>query len=403
MRLTTNRLAALACPAGKRDALFFDDEQRGLGVRVTAGGSKTYLCQYTIAGTKRRVPLGSCRAITLAQAREAAKVIMGDVAKGVDPASVRKEAAAAARRRDAEEALTLNRLIDDWSRLHLVSKRPNYSEAAVRVLRNVFAEQMDMPAATLDRSTVVQVADGLAARDRKSIAAAAVAYGRACYGWARKRGSVNINPFERVPTSATVPRERVLSDAEIASIWRATTAPSAFNSIVRVLLLTGQRRNEVAGMEWAEVELCASGWTIAGARSKNGVPHMVPIAQAVASIIEAQRRVGPLVFQGERGLYSGWSKSKRALDTRSGMSDWVLHDLRRTAATGMQRLGVRFEVIEHVLNHLSGSRGGLGAVYRRHEFEQEKRAALEAWARHVLAVVDGREDGGNVIGFAAAR
>src|ERR1700730_10772580 len=130
MKLTLNRVDGLKCPEGKRDTLVFDDEQRGLGVRVTARGGKTYLAQYSFHGQKRRVPLGSCSGVSLAKARDAVRAIMGDVAKGIDSAPERKNAACEARRQALHEALTLSALLSDWQALHLANKRPRYAAEA---------------------------------------------------------------------------------------------------------------------------------------------------------------------------------------------------------------------------------------------------------------------------------
>ncbi len=138
MKLTQTRIDSLKCPPGKRDTLVFDDEQRGLGVRVTASGGKTFLAQYTFHGQKRRIPLGSCSGVSLAKARDAVRAIMGDVAKGIDPAAERKKAAAEARRKAAHEAMTLAALLSDWQALHLASRRPGYAVETVRALRNAF-------------------------------------------------------------------------------------------------------------------------------------------------------------------------------------------------------------------------------------------------------------------------
>jgi integrase len=394
MKLNQNTLLALTCPPGRKDRLVSDDDQAGHYVRVLANAragsleGKSFLSQFTFAGRRERIPHGKCSGLKLEQSRLLTQGFLGDIARGINPKAELRKAEAEARQRESEEALTLHRLVEDWSRLHLVDRRPNYSEAAVRVLRSFLSEHLDRPASDLQKETVVRLADALNGRGRKAMAAAAVAYGRAAFGWARKRGTIASNPFEGIPVAATVRRERVLSDDELAALWGATDGPGSFDRIVRALLLTGQRRDEVSGMAWEELSADRSKWTIPGARAKNGQPHVIPLPPAVVELIEASPRLGPLIFAGERGQFSGWSKSKASLDRRSGVSGWVLHDLRRTVATGMQRLGVRFEVIEHVLNHLSGSRGGLGAVYRRHDFEQEKRAALEAWAAHVLRIVD---------------
>ena len=216
------------------------------------------------------------------------------------------------------------------------------------------------------------------------------------------RGSLSANPFEHVPTSPAVRRDRVLSDDEIRSVWKATGGPGAFNAIVRALLLTGQRREEVSGLTWDELDQDLSAWTLPAARSKNGKPHVVPLSEEMQTLLRAQparSKETDLVFPGERSVFSGWSKSKARLDRRSGVPDWTLHDLRRTMATGLQKLGVRLEVTEAVLNHVSGSRAGIVGVYQRHEWADEKRAALNAWGEHVAAIVEGRDVAENVTPF----
>jgi len=171
--------------------------------------------------------------------------------------------------------------------------------------------------------------------------------------------------------------------------------PGPFNGIVRMAILTGQRRDEVAGMTWAE--LSDNAWTIPASRTKNGATHIVPLSAQTQDLLRSPPQFGELVFPGLRGPFNGWSKAKAALDVKSGGTNWRLHDLRRTAATGLQRLGVRLEVTEQVLNHVSGSRAGIVGVYQRHDFALEKRAALDAWGNHVLALVEGLTTADNVV------
>jgi integrase len=396
MKLTLNRIAGLKCPEGKRDMLVFDDEQRGLGVRVTAGGGKTYLAQYSFQRQKRRIPLGSCGAVSLAKARDAVRAIMGDVAKGIDPAAERNKA-------KAHEALTLAALLTDWHALHLAGKRPRYASEAVRALRNAFSRYLDLPAADLSRAAAVKALDAMARRGSVAMAARTAAYGKAAYGWGVKRGSLASNPFASLPVTPTERRERVLTDDQLAAIWRATDGPGPFNGIVRMLVLTGQRREEVAGMTWAELSggsaatLDLSAWIIPASRAKNGATHIVPLSPPAQDLLREAPRFCDLVFPGLRGPFNGFSKAKAALDARSGVTNWRLHDLRRTMATGLQRLGARLEVTEQVLNHVSGSRAGIVGVYQRHDFASEKRAALDAWGEHVLAIVEGRAATDNVV------
>jgi hypothetical protein len=213
MKLTQRRIESLKCPAGRRDMMVFDDEQRGLAVRVTGGGGKTFLVQYGIGGDKRRVPIGSCSAISLAAARDAARGILGDVARGRDPAAERKAALLAAKRK--AEASTLAALIEQWEALHLAGKRSNYATAAVQTIRRVFARELGRPAADLNRASVVRTLDSLATDGKAQMAGMAARYGSALYGWAVKRGSVETNPFGRLPIAPIVRRMRVLTDGEL--------------------------------------------------------------------------------------------------------------------------------------------------------------------------------------------
>jgi len=446
MKLTERKIEGLTVERGQRDRLVFDDAQRGLAVRVTASGGRTYLCQYTLHGHKWRVPLGACSALPLSKAREAAAAVMGDVAKGRNPAVERKDAAAAERAKRSRDRLTLRVLIGDWHRIHLAARRASYAREAVRALHCAFAHHLDSPAEDLDRATVVRALDGLTRRRaRKStddtdkpkgaaMTGRTAAYGRAAFAWAVKRGAVRTNPFADLPVAKSAEkRERVLSDEEIGEIWRAADdTASPYGTIIRLLILTGQRRGEVAGMHWGEISDDLTTWTLPGERTKNGAAHMVPLSAPARDllggllpedgndakrVIHEQRAMGVLALPGVLGTpFAGWSKAKAALDravldirakaaATAGMTPppivpWSVHDLRRTFATGLQRLGVRLEVTEAVLNHISGTRSGIAGVYQRHDWAAEKRAALDAWATHVLAMAERRTSAENVVPLA---
>jgi len=391
MKLTERTINTLTCAPGKKDRLVSDDEQQGLYIRVTGSGGKTYLAQYTIGGKKSRVPLGSCSAISLRAARTACATIMGARAFGFDTGVVLKQTAAAARAKAARERLTVGALIGDWQALHLASKRPRYAAEAVRALRYALDQHWNSPAEDLDHRTIVKMLDGIQRADRHAMASRTAAYGKACFQWALRRGMIASNPFATLPPIGTRPkRERVLTDSELARVWRAAEAMrGSFGRIVQLLILTGQRREEVGGMAWDELSEDLSAWTIAEHRTKNGRPHLVPLAEPARSIVRACLHVDELVMPGDRpgSPFSGWSKAKMRLDAASGVTNWRLHDLRRSMATGFQKLGVRLETTEAVLNHV-GSRAGIVGIYQRHDFAAEKRAALDLWAQHVIRTVD---------------
>jgi len=438
MKLTVKEIEKLECPPGKKDMLVFDDERRGLAVRVMKSAKKgsldwkSYVAQYTVSGRKRRVPLGAASGISLDAARKATAAILGEVAQGKDPAAARVEARRQAEREAAQELLTLDELLRQWEALRLAERRESYAAEAVRAVRFAFPKQIGKPAADLTRETIVRVLDKLTTAGKGAMAARTAAYGRACYAWAMKRGTLTANPFDHLPLEPVEKRERVLTDDELQSIWRATEAHSSFNAIVRALILTGQRREEVAQMAWSEISQDHSAWTLPAERAKNGVAHIVPLShqmQAHLAAFEAKRkeaeakakekekekekakaradaedateqdgsRTRGLVFPGRDGPFNGFGKAKAALDEACGVTDWRLHDLRRTLATGLQRLGVRLEVTEAVLNHVSGSRAGIVGIYQRHDYAAEKRAALDDWGANVARIVDGCAVEDNVV------
>ncbi len=306
----------------------------------------------------------------------------------------------------------MDALIDDWTAHHLSARSASYRARVPAELRRALKAWRAAPAETVGSTDAVRVLDAVKAKSGPIAANRLRAEARACLGWAVKRGSLAANPWEATPRplARETARERVLSDAELGTLYTAAGAlAEPWGVLVRLLILTGQRRGEVAGMAWAEVNLEAGEWSLPGARTKNGQPHVVPLtAEAVALLRTVKRRKGAeLVFEGPRKTaVSGFGKVKARLDAAlrcaaadNGLkpSPWVLHDLRRTLATGLQRLGVRLEVTESVLNHVSGSRSGIVGVYQRHGWEREKAAALQAWAAHVIRCADGKSTPDNLV------
>jgi integrase len=153
--------------------------------------------------------------------------------------------------------------------------------------------------------------------------------------------------------------------------------------VVRLLALTGARREEIAKLRWSEID----GDTIKleGSRTKTGAPHTIPLSLAAQALLNSLPHLGDFVFNGVRPV-SNWSHSKNELDAASGVTNWRIHDLRRTVATSLQKLGVNLQTIEAVLGHTSGSRSGVVGVYQRHSFDAEKREALEAWGKHIVTL-----------------
>jgi integrase len=222
---------------------------------------------------------------------------------------------------------------------------------------------------------------------------------RGLFDWLlRHREAIDADPTASLP-SAEPPGEgdRVLTDDELRAVWRACDCVHpAFAGVIRTMMLTGQRRGEVQGMRWDELSDDGKTWTIPAARTKNKKTHIVPLAPAVRELIGKRVSEKPVyVFTTNNGRthVAGFSKAKVAIDAVVKFEEeWRWHDLRRTMATGLQRLKVELPVTEAVLNHVSGSRSGIVGIYQRHDYADEKRVALERWAVHVMAVVTGKED-----------
>ena len=213
------------------------------------------------------------------------------------------------------------------------------------------------------------------------------------FRWLLQQRRIATNPATGVWHPGAGPsRNRVLSDDEIAALWKATaTLRTPYGAAARLLLLTGARLNEVMGMRRGE--LSGSTWIIPGTRTKNHRDHTVPLPPLARDIIAAVPALdADYVFSTGRGPATGWSRAKAELDAGmpAGIPNWRLHDLRRTCASGMQKLGIRVEVIERSLNHLSGSFGGVAGIYQRDPMTDEVRAARERWATHVEGLVAGK-------------
>jgi integrase len=209
------------------------------------------------------------------------------------------------------------------------------------------------------------------------------------FAWAIGEGLCEVNPVIGTNTLDEKPRERVLSDMELAAIWKA--CPDAdYGRIVKLLMLTAQRREEIGALRWSEIDFDAKLITLPSTRTKNGRPHEIPLSDSAVAVLEGCIRHRDLVFgaRGKNGL-AGWHDGKTALDNACGVKDWTLHDLRRTAATRMADIGVQPHIIEAVLNHVSGHKAGVAGTYNRSVYANEKRAALDAWANHLRVIISG--------------
>jgi len=385
-------------------------ECRGLGVRATGAGTRTFIVQWTDPATrqKRREPVGVWGSITVDQARDAARARLGDVAKGVDPRAARLAAREKAEAASAEARLTLEALVDEWAKLHLATRRPRYRDEAVRAIKLAFADYLKRPAARLSRADAVNVLDQLVNADTPAIAGRTLAYARACYGWAGKRGKVPSNPFASllIPAGVEV-RERVLSAEELGRVWNAAGAMTEpWGPLFRLLLLTLARREQVAGMRWSELSPDLSTWTIPSARMKRGQAHVAALPDAARDALRAVTRVEgqDLVFSTTgKTPVSGFSKAKAEFDKAANVKDWRLHDFRRTGVSALAAMGFDSIVADKLLAHQASKLSGVARVYQRHEFAAERASALQAWSGHIIRCAEGgQDDVGNVVALRRA-
>jgi integrase len=396
MKLDTKTIARLALPEGKTDVIHFDDAMPGFGFRIRSSGGalrRSWVVQYRRAGATRRLLLGSADVLGVEQARAAAKKALGKVALGEDP----QEQKATRRQRDQH---TLKALIDD----HLAWKetsgrvRPRTLIQIRRYLTDAryFGPLRSMPVDAIQRRDVAARILTIARDSGAVTASRARSVLSSTFSWAMQCGLCEVNPVvgTLAPDEGVKPRERVLSDDELARVWRAA-ADDDFGRIVRLLVLTGQRRTEIGGMTWSEINLDRGLWTIPSSRTKNAREHTVPLPSLALSIIETVPRiVGREYLFGPRADgFTSWGRPKRLLDARLGdnVKQWTLHDLRRSFATRMCDLGVAPHVVEQILNHQSGHRRGPAGVYNRSPYEREVRAAMALWGDHIRTLVEGGE------------
>ncbi len=416
MKLTNATILGLEPPPGAKDALFFDEELSGFGIRVTHQGSRTFIVQYRTGGLRRRMAIGAYGKLAPDDARKAAKALLAKVALGGDPFGERKDKVDA--RRNAEAAavvqqkadeFTFGKLITGWLDARAGDRRASYLDEAGRSLRRNFPNWNTRPAASITVAEAVHALDGIKLKAGPVSANRALSYARAVFAWAVRRQTLIANPFRGLERPARErSRERVLTMPEIGAIWRAAGAiGEPYGPAVRLLLLTLARRDEVAMMRWPEIDDQArpTTWTLPASRAKNGRSHVVHLVDAVAEVLRAtpRQRGSDHVFPGQTGTgLTGWSNAMvrlRAALTAAGddLGDWRLHDFRRSGVTYLAGAGVAPHVADRLLNHTTGHLGSIALVYQRHGFENERRHALDAWAAAVVAAAAGHGLASNVV------
>lgn len=425
-----------------RQAVLWDERDKGFGLLVLPSGSKSYVFQYRIggrAGKLRRYTIGRHGEWTPDQARKRAQELRAQVVRGIDPVDAEREQVAerAIARAKADEATRIRNELDFSNYVDAfidrglpVNIRERTKELYAQSLRNHAAPHLrgkSLP--EIEKGDIARLLNKVPG-NQPAVRRNVFAVLRILFNWAVSQDDIAVSPMAgmKAPASAQS-RDRVLSDEEVALALRAADRfGKPFGPFYRFLFMTGQRRDECSGADWSEFDRDSATWTLSGNRTKNGTAHIVPLSPAIVELLDdlsgqASREERKwlkrgLIFttNGETSI-SGYSRAKARLDAKIAeiaaqdaaeagndaepiaVAPWRLHDARRTLATGFQRLGVRFEVTEAVLNHVSGaSRAGVAGVYQRHDWAKEKREAICAWSDHLARLLDPPE-GDNIVPF----
>jgi integrase len=380
IRLTKSAIDAL--PTSKSDVVYWDTGYPGFGIKVTPKGRKVFLVLYRTggAGSKlRKYTIGPYARVTLHQARVVAQRVFAAKLEGRDPAAEKREAkrrVVADRVEDLLETFTVQRL----------SQNRSGGQIARLLRREVEKAWTGKSIHEISKRDVVEVISAIEQRGAPAAANKTLKSIKTFLRWCVGRAVLEQSPAEGVPLPAKeVARDRVLDDPELAQlILAARKIGGPYGGIVELLALTGQRREEVARLNWQELDLKQRIWTIPKSRTKNGKAHVVHLSDQALAVLKRVDQRGPLVFSrlGTKP-FQEFSRAKSLLDQISAVSGWRLHDLRRTCVSGMARLGVAPHVADKILNHQAGTISGVAAVYQRHEFLAERKKALDIWGAHI--------------------
>jgi integrase len=409
--LFVDRLA----PPAKGRLEYFDTSFPALALRVTDTGHKSWSLFYRAAGRQRRYTIGNYPAFDPAAARKAASAALHRVEAGGDPAEEKRQRRLGPKPAADDFASVAREYLERQVKKNTAAS--TYKETARIIETDVIPEWGRRPIGTIVRRDVTALVDKKAAAGAEVQANRILARLRTLFGWAVEKDRIASNPCDGLrPPTKEQSRDRVLSDAEIKLFWQGCDELAwPFGPLFKLLLLTAQRRDEVASMQWDEVDLETGVWNIPKTKAKNGVGHEVQLSPEAIEILKALPRITPakghpaFVFStNAKTAVSGFSRAKERLDAfmaaRAGgaVDPWILHDLRRSATTKMAALRIAPHVVDKILNHSSGTISGVAAVYNKHQYGDERRAALAAWGRAVDAIVTGRQ-AGNIVTLSAAR
>lgn len=416
IKITKTAVDSIPVPAS-RDALYWDNDPKGpqgFGLRITPKGVRSYVFQYRLPDQNaRRMTIGRHGAWTPDKARERAKEIKRDIDKGIDPVEAERE------RRRQMRTLRFDAYVDTFTDGYLKTDwGDSWPQAKRQLEMHVIPHIGKLALPKIGVADLNPIFDAL--RSQPAVERNVFAVLRKLFNWAEKRDDVERSPMSKMNVPKGVPsRRRILSPDELIALWRATfMLDSPRGALVRLLMITLQRRSEVAELPWPELDREKQLWQLPGERAKNNVEHLIPLSNlAMAELDNFGWKHQGLVMPCSTGktAVSNFSDMKTALDAamililqdladaRSDatgesryqveLKPWRIHDIRRTGTTHLQALGFPIEVGERVINHHQGGEtSGIRGVYNLYEYLPEKTAALQSWAKRLAAIIKEGED-----------
>ncbi len=401
VKLTNLKVAKTPVPSPKRKQKeLWDTEVPGFGLRIGHGGRRTFMVMVRVNGVQRRYTIATYPEMSLKDAREEARKLRADARQGIDPKEREAEKRRAAQRQRQNTFAVIAR---DFIEDHAKKSAPrSWGEMNRKINKDLLPQWGDRPIRSITRQDVKEL---IRKKARKAPVSAnrLLSLVKSIFYWAIDEEVLDASPAVRIKPEKETERDRVLNDNEIGAVWSAFDQLGyPFGPLFKLLLVTGQRRGEVAAMRWLEIE--GNEWRLPGSRAKSGSGHLIPLSPLALQILEDLPRVGKHVFSSDRASeksngketdkpVNGFAKAKRRCDKGGQVTGWHLHDLRRTVATNMRELGVDRLTVSKVLNH---AESGITKVYDRYAAEPEKRRALERWARRLEAIVQ-PESAGKVV------
>lgn len=371
IRLTDAHVKSLKPRDGRYEV--FDATLAGFGVRISPSGTKTWIVLSRNLRRKTRASIGRYPQMGLAAARQRAMSVLNEMSEG--------------EYKRASDFELFEHALEEWY-LRDQSQNKSYSQVKDTIELHVRPYLKNFRLRDIEKRDLLKIVDRVGAK-APTQANRVLSFTKRFFNWCVSRDYLEVSPANGIAKFKTeVSRERVLNDDEMEAVYNATwTMDYPFAPLFRILIFTGQRLNEVAGLRWSEVDFTEKRWVIPSNRAKNKSGHVVHLSAPVISELRFLRQVSQhdLIFTttGTTAV-SGFSKAKRKLDVLSGVTDWRLHDLRRTFATvATEKLGFEPVVVDRALNHVSGSVKGVAAVYQRGQYLEGRRTVLDAWANHI--------------------